>query len=69
MTSKPLCKYGAKCYRKNPEHLEQFTHPSTRESEVETDQRQARKMAGRKEKVKLAGAGYLACVTANVTVK
>ncbi len=21
------CKYGAKCYRKNPDHLKQFSHP------------------------------------------
>ena len=28
MASKPLCKYGSCCYRKNPEHLRQFAHPS-----------------------------------------
>ena len=26
--SKPPCKYGASCYRKNPEHLHEFSHPS-----------------------------------------
>lgn len=26
-SSLPLCRYGAKCYRKNPEHLQQFSHP------------------------------------------
>ena len=26
MTKKEPCKYGAKCYRKNPEHLKDFTH-------------------------------------------
>lgn len=25
---KPVCKYGAKCFRKNPEHLKQFSHLS-----------------------------------------
>lgn len=25
--SKPLCKWGSLCYRKNPDHLEQFAHP------------------------------------------
>ena len=25
--SKPICKYGSSCYRKNPVHLEQFLHP------------------------------------------
>lgn len=24
---KPSCKYGKNCYRKNPNHLEEFTHP------------------------------------------
>ena len=24
---KPLCQYGTKCYRKNPEHFAQFDHP------------------------------------------
>ncbi len=25
--ARPVCKYGTKCYRKNPSHLEQFRHP------------------------------------------
>ena len=24
---KPVCKYGSKCYRKNPSHREEFSHP------------------------------------------
>ena len=24
---KPLCKYGPKCYQKNPTHRQQFDHP------------------------------------------
>lgn len=24
---KPACKYGKKCYRKNPTHFEEFSHP------------------------------------------
>lgn len=28
-TQKPLCKYGNKCYRKNPQHLEQYSHGSS----------------------------------------
>ena len=23
----PTCKYGAQCYRRNPAHLAQFSHP------------------------------------------
>lgn len=23
---KPLCEYGSRCYRKNPQHLEQYRH-------------------------------------------
>jgi hypothetical protein len=26
--SKPLCRYGARCFRKNKEHLARFTHPT-----------------------------------------
>ena len=26
--SKPPCKYGASCYRKNPEHLREYSHPA-----------------------------------------
>jgi len=26
--SKPMCQYGAKCYRKNPQHLAEFDHPN-----------------------------------------
>eukprot|EP00736_Rhodelphis_marinus_P004526 Rmarinus@m.3813 len=26
---KPACRYGAKCYRKNPKHLAEFWHPRT----------------------------------------
>lgn len=24
---RPICKYGPTCYRKNPKHFEQFSHP------------------------------------------
>ena len=27
VVSKPPCKYGSDCYRKNPEHFEKFSHP------------------------------------------
>ena len=30
-SKKPVCRYGATCYRKNPEHLKQFAHPGRRE--------------------------------------
>ena len=26
-TAKPPCKYGSKCYRRNPYHLAEFSHP------------------------------------------
>lgn len=32
--NKPVCKYGASCYRKNPDHLKKFSHPR-RDSEQE----------------------------------
>lgn len=38
MASKPTCKYGASCYRKNPDHLKQYSHPG-RDDEAETHDR------------------------------
>lgn len=31
MASKPVCKYGASCYRKNPDHFKQYSHPGQSE--------------------------------------
>jgi len=28
VNGKPKCKYWDKCYRKNPEHVKEFAHPS-----------------------------------------
>lgn len=25
----PVCPYGAKCYRKNPQHFKEYSHPGT----------------------------------------
>lgn len=27
MSAKPICRYGEECYRKNPIHLEEYSHP------------------------------------------
>lgn len=42
MMRKPMCKYGASCYQKNPKHLRRFFHPPKRkhassESDSESD--------------------------------
>lgn len=38
MSSKEVCKYGNKCYRKNPDHLKNFSHnDSLIESNENTD--------------------------------
>lgn len=39
MAAKPVCKYGASCYRKNPDHLKQFSHPGREEAEQGTEDR------------------------------
>lgn len=31
-SNKPLCRYGSKCYRKNPSHAQEFHHPVKRKS-------------------------------------
>ncbi|CAG0891483.1 unnamed protein product [Cyprideis torosa] len=36
--SKPVCKYGPKCYRKNPAHFEEFTHDQSRRTSPEQTQ-------------------------------
>lgn len=37
-SKRPLCKYGAKCYRKHPDHLRAYSHPSTDKKEEEDDE-------------------------------
>ena len=37
MASKPVCKYGASCYRKNPDHIKQYSHPGRSEREEKSD--------------------------------
>jgi len=27
LEDKPACQYGAKCYRKNPQHFKEYSHP------------------------------------------
>jgi hypothetical protein len=29
LDDRPVCKYGSSCYRKNPDHFQQFSHPLT----------------------------------------
>jgi hypothetical protein len=36
-STRPLCKYGAKCYRKHPDHLRAYHHPTTDKKEEEED--------------------------------
>ena len=32
---KPVCRYGALCYRKNPDHLKAFSHGDTEDKPVD----------------------------------
>ncbi len=36
-TPKPTCPYGLSCYRKNPIHLKEFSHPISLETTVDQD--------------------------------
>ncbi|CAG5127419.1 unnamed protein product [Candidula unifasciata] len=48
--SKPVCKYGSKCYRKNPSHLKEFCHPGKRKgSEGAACEIQNKKVKGSKD--------------------
>jgi hypothetical protein len=47
MASKPVCKYGASCYRKNPDHFKQYSHPGRSEREEKsTDEPERRRGRG-----------------------
>ncbi|XP_059147429.1 histone PARylation factor 1-like isoform X2 [Physella acuta] len=35
--SKPVCKYGSKCYRKNPQHLQNYQHPENDDEDNDAD--------------------------------
>ena len=35
LTTRPLCKYGAQCYRKHPDHVRAYRHPSEATGEEE----------------------------------
>jgi len=41
---RPVCWYGAKCYRKNSDHLAEFYHPSKEEEEEEEGSSQKKKV-------------------------
>lgn len=36
-SSKPICRYGAKCYRKNADHFKQYVHPKKDSSDNEEE--------------------------------
>jgi hypothetical protein len=38
LSTRPLCKYGGKCYRKHPDHLRAYHHPSTDKKEEDDDE-------------------------------
>lgn len=37
-SKKPLCKYGDKCYRKNPDHLKNYDHGPIEEESLLNDE-------------------------------
>ncbi|KAK2155339.1 hypothetical protein LSH36_242g02006 [Paralvinella palmiformis] len=39
---KPICKYGAKCYRKNRKHLEEYMHPDDKDESTEPEKKKAK---------------------------
>lgn len=43
MADLPLCKYGSSCYRKNPQHLRQFSHPKEDMDDKSHKEEQSRK--------------------------
>ena len=41
-SKKPVCKYGSSCYRKNPDHLRQFSHPGREEEPRKASKRKSK---------------------------
>ena len=58
-TKKPVCKYGAKCYRRNPQHRKDFIHPDADISDDSTDE----------SEVSLSGTGTVALFTLKYQIK
>lgn len=48
---KPMCQYGARCYRKNPTHLAEFSHPKRLDLDEEEKVKEAPKKAREAEGV------------------
>ncbi|OWF54879.1 histone PARylation factor 1-like [Mizuhopecten yessoensis] len=56
MASKPQCKYGAGCYRKNAQHLKEFYHPKMKSDEDDHEQPEKKKKKMVAEEPKQKGA-------------
>ena len=54
--SLPPCKYGKNCYRKNPQHLFEFSHPSMVDDAATDDDEDARAPPAKKPKASVAPA-------------
>ncbi|KAK3608963.1 hypothetical protein CHS0354_026292 [Potamilus streckersoni] len=50
LDSKPLCQFGANCYRRNPQHFQQFRHPK-RKVEEEEEQIDVKKKKNEPKKI------------------
>lgn len=48
--NKPVCKYGASCYRKNADHFKQYSHPGRREEEEEVGDRSRGEEGGKRSR-------------------
>ena len=53
-SSKPVCQYGAKCYRQNPAHLRECYHPPKGKAAVTSRTRPKRSEASKSEMPELA---------------
>ncbi|CAC5425683.1 Putative histone PARylation factor 1-like,Histone PARylation factor 1 [Mytilus coruscus] len=41
---KPLCKFGANCYRKNPQHIQNYRHPKRKHDSEDDQQKETKKV-------------------------
>ena len=47
--TKPVCKYGSKCYRNNSKHREEYDHPE-KKTEIEKEEKKNLKFEEKKVK-------------------
>ena len=57
--SKPMCKYGADCYRKNPDHLKDFLHSGSSGTNLKLNYISNNRTKNHLEKIEVKGSNLI----------